>query len=69
MSHQRGDIHAVSVRPLPDAHLALGGLMNFAQLVFLVRANLVFVKIRYKHLGYKASPFYTMVYPLFSVGT
>src|SRR5258706_2665418 len=36
--------------------------MNFTCPVFLIRANLVFVGIRYKHLGYnasKASPFYT----------
>ena len=32
-------------------------LMNFARPVFLVQANLVFVGIRYKHLGYKASPY------------
>ncbi len=40
----------------------LGFVMNFTQPVFLARANLVFVGIRYKHLGYmasKASPFYT----------
>ena len=37
-------------------------VMNFTRPVFLVRANLVFVGIRYKHLGYKtskASPSYT----------
>jgi len=36
--------------------------MNFTRPVFLVRANLVFAGIRYKHLEYKASklsPFYT----------
>ena len=35
---------------------------EFHAAVFLVRANLVFVGIRHKHLGYKASkasPFYT----------
>ena len=40
-------------------------LMNFVQPVFLVRANLMFIEIRYKHLEYKtskASPyFYTTV--------
>ena len=38
--------------------------MNFARPAFLVRANLVFVGIRYKHLECKASkssPFYTTV--------
>ena len=38
--------------------------MNFTRPVFLVRADLVFVGIRYKHLEYKtskASPFYTTV--------
>ena len=30
-------------------------LMSFTRPVLLVRANLVFVGIRYKHLGYKAS--------------
>jgi len=34
--------------------------MNFTRPVFLVRANLVFVGIRYKHLECKATkPFYT----------
>jgi len=32
---------------------------NFGRPVFLVRVNLVSIGIRYKHLGYKASPFYT----------
>lgn len=33
--------------------------MNFARPGFLVRANLVFVGIRYKHKASKASRFYT----------
>ena len=43
---------------------SLSSLMYFTRPVFLVRANLVFIGIRYEHLEYnasKASPFYTTV--------